>query len=246
MTRPAIYLAVLLTMTGCATKKSSLLLERRARGPLAETGFIGQRAFWKLDPASQTQVQNGVEVHVDFASQEYLQRFFSNRELFKEYAGHNPYFHEDMVFYVHIANKSEKPIRFNPVEFVLVDDRGDQYNILDADYIDVLEDARQPYTTATRDMLQDARPGYFGMSLPVGRLVASKPQDRFARIKQSSMLPSLLHPGVVYDGLVAYWSPNPKSVSLRLLVTNIKTDFDPKGDPQTALTFPFTFKVLGQ
>ena len=35
---------------GCAGRKSSLLLERHARGPLQQTPEVGRRAEWKLDP----------------------------------------------------------------------------------------------------------------------------------------------------------------------------------------------------
>src|SRR3989338_2854347 len=102
---------IALVLAGCGGKRSSLLLERHARGPLEETSLVASRVAWKLEPVTQSQEQQKVEVSVTFASQEFLKQFFSNREVFGPYAGHNPYFLENLVFYVKIANRSEKRIR---------------------------------------------------------------------------------------------------------------------------------------
>ena len=60
--------------------------------------------------------------------------------------------------------------------------------------------------SATRGVLQDARPGYFGLSLPVGKLFGGKPQRRFALLAMATLRSGMLYDGVEYDGLVAFWS----------------------------------------
>ena len=233
-------------LAGCATKTSSLLLERHARGPLAEIPAVAHRRNWELEPVTQTQEQGKVEVSVTFASSKYLREFFSNRDIFGGYAGSSPYFLENLVCYVKVANKSNERILINPSEFALVDDRGNQYATINEDYVTALAEARAPVSTVTRGMLEEARPGYFGVGVPIGKMFATKPQGRFALIKQSSLQNGLIYPGVVHDGLIAFWSPSVQATSLRLLVTNVKTAFDANGWPRTSLEFPFTFHVLNQ
>ena len=228
---------------GCGQKTSSLLLERHARGPLNESPSVARRVDWKLEPLSLTQSQKNVDVTVTFASQEFLKGFFGNKNVFGKFAGTNPYFLENMVFYVQITNKSNEPLFINPVQFVVVDDRGNQYTPINEDYVDALANAKAPMAVMTRGVLEDARPGYFGIGVPVGKLINMQPQGRFALIKQSSLQPGLIHPNVVYDGLVAFWSPSTNAKSLKLFVTDLKTDFDPEGVPKTSLEFPFGFQV---
>lgn len=246
MRRSVVFGMVVIWAVGCSGKTSSLLLERHAVGPLTDIAAIGQPVAWRLEPVTQTREQGKVEVTVTFASAAYLKEFFSDQNLFKGFAGLNPYFPENLVFYVKLANRSERRIRINPAEFILVDDRGNQYAPLHVDYVTALEDARRPMATATREVLQEARPGYFGLSLPIGKFIAQKPQQRFALVKQSSLQGGVLYPGVVHDGLVAFWSPMKQAKTLRLLLSNIKTDFDATELPQTSLEFPFTFQVLNQ
>ena len=238
--------AIILILTGCSGGKSSLLIERHARGPLTESKLVAQRVLWKLDPMTQTQEQQKVEVTATFASTEFLSKLFSDQAIFGSYAGSNPYFLENLVYYVKIANRSDKRILINPTEFALVDDRGNQYGTINEDYVTALAESRAPMATVTRGVIEDARPGYFGVGLPIGKLVATKPQGRFALIKQSSLQRGLLYPGVVHDGLIAFWSPAKGATSVKLLVTNIKTDFDANDFPQTTLEFPFTFNILNQ
>lgn len=231
-------------LAGCGSKQSSLLLERHARGPLAENATIAQRVNWKLDPATRTQEQRKIEVTVTYASLDYQRTFFSDRSVFGPFAGHSPYFLENLVFYVKVANHSDKRILIDPTLFVLSDDRGNQYATINEDYVNALAEARAPMATATRGVIEEARPGYFGVGLPIGKLFATKPQGRFALIKQSSLQRGLLYPGVVHDGLVAFWSPTTQATTLQLLVTNIKTDFDSHDEAQASLEFPFTFRAV--
>lgn len=233
-------------LAGCGARRSSLLLERHARGPLAEAPEVAHRVNWLLEPMTQTQEQGQIEVTATFASPDYLGRFFSDRKIFGSFAGPNPYFPENLVFYIKIANQSDRRILVNPGEFALVDDRGNQYTPIGVDYVTAIAESRQPVSTVTRGVLEDARPGYFGLSLPVGKLFAGKPQGRFALIKQSALQAGYLHPGVVHDGLVAFWSPAKLATTIRLLVANVKTNFDANDLPNTSWEFPFTFQAIQQ
>ncbi len=239
-----ILAVALLTVTGCAARRSSLLLERRARGPLAESPGVSVGKDWKLEPVTQNLEQSQIEVTATFASQAFLKEFFNNKQIFGSFAGKNPFFSENIVFYVKIANKSSKRIRINPTEFALVDDRGNQYSILNVDYVSALEEAHAPVSTVTRGVISEARPGYFGVGLPIGKLFAAQPQGRFALIKQSSLQEGYLYPGVTHDGLVSFWSPNPHATNMRLIISNVKTDFEANDWPKASYDFPFTFRVI--
>jgi len=240
-----VSIAVVAGLAGCAGKTSSLLLERRAIGPLSESSRLAQPVEWQLEPQTQTQTQGPVEATVTFASQRFLETFFSDKEIFGVFAGMNPYFPENIVFYIRIVNRGSKRIRINPADFALLDDHGNEFVLLNVDYVTAFEEYRQPGSTAMRNLLEDARPGYFGISVPIGKIFAAKPQHRFALIKKSSLQTSYLYPGVVHDGLVAFWNPTKQSATLRLLIANVKTDFDANDLPQTSLEFPFTFRVAG-
>ena len=233
-------------IAGCSGRTSSLLLERHALGPLTQIGAVGRPIDWQLEPVMQTQSQGQVEVTVTFASHDYLKTFFDDRQVFGKYAGLIPYFPENLVFYVKVVNHSAKRVRINPADFVLIDDCGNQYALLNADYVTALEEHRQPFASTTRELLEDARPGYFGLSVPVGKWFAAKPQHRFALMKQSSLQAGSLYPGVVHDGLIAFWSPSKDATTFRLLITNLKTEFNAGEIAQTAFEFPFAFKVVAQ
>jgi len=236
-------IVVLFVVGGCGGKKSSLLLERNARGPLDEARLVGKRMELHLEPVRRTETQQGVEVTVNYASREFLTNFFSNHDLFGEYAGRNPYYKENLVFYVQINNRNDGRILVNPSHFVLVDDRGNQYSPIGADYVTAFSEARSPFATATRGVIEDARPGYFGVGLPVGKLVSTKPQGQFALLRQSALQAGLYYPGVSHDGIIAFWNPSVNAKNVRLMLSNIKTDFDPNDWPQASLDFSFEFAV---
>ena len=234
-----LVLGVACVGTGCS-RKSSLLLERQARGPMAEESAIARTEHWALDPVQQTKTLQGVEISVTYATREYLREFFSNRQVFGPYAGMNPFFGEQFVFYVKITNQSGKKIRIDPVSFVLLDDKSNQYQTIGADYGNALAESKTPVATLTRGVLEDARPGYFGVGLPVGKIIG-KPQQRFALTKMSSLQGGYLYNGVVYDGLIAYWSPHREAKKLTLLLSDVKLDFGPDDFAKASLDFPFEF-----
>ena len=226
---------------GCSSRKSSLLLERQARGPIEEEPSVAQAATWRLDPESQTKTANDVEVTVRYAGRDYLTKLFANKAMFGGYAGKNPFYPEHLVFYVRVANRGQKKIRLSPGEFTLIDDRGNQFSTIGADYVTAFGDYRRPVATTTRGVLEGASPGYFGISLPLGKLVAQKPQGQFALLQQSALQAGYLYPGVVYDGLIAFWSPPLGQRTLHLLITNIKTNFDASDLPTASVDVPFDF-----
>ena len=238
-----LWTIVLVGTVGCGGHRSSLLLERQARGPIAEEPEVAKPILRRLEPVMQTKTQGNIDVNVNYASSEYLHNFFTNTHLFGEFAGTNPYYPEHLVFYVKIANRSDRKIRIQPNDFTLIDDRGSQYSTIGTDYVTAFAEARQPVSTTTRGLLENANPGYFGFSFPVGKLMATKPQGRFALLQQSSLQSGYLYPGVIHDGLIAFWNPAMEAKTLRLLITNIKTDFDANDFPRTSLEFAFEFAV---
>ena len=241
-----IGMAGMVCLVGCSGRKSSLLLERQARGPIEEEPAVAQAASWHMTPESQTKAQEGIEVTVKFAPAEYLRNLFGNKRLFGTYAGKNPFYPENLVFYVKIANRSQKKIRINPAEFTLVDDVGNQFATIGVDYVTAFGDYRRPMSTTTRGLIEGASPGYFGISLPIGKAMAQKPQGQFALIQQSALQNGYLYPGVVHDGLIIFWNPPAGQRKLRLFITNIKTDFDANDWPRVSMEFPFEFSATAQ
>lgn len=232
---------LLLSGSGCGNRKSSLLLERQTRGPLELEGGVARAQLWTFEPVTQTKTLNGVEITATYAHPEYLKELFSNRDIFGPYAGLNPFFREQLVFYVKLHNKSGKKLWFNPEQWVLLDDQGNQYHSLSADYGNALaESKRSPAARTTRSIVDDASPGYFGVNLPVGKIVPQS-QQRFALLKMATLQDGYLYDGVTYDGLIVFWSPHRDSKKLKLLLTNIKTNFDPNDEPQGILDFSFEF-----
>ena len=240
-----IGMAGIVCASGCA-RKSSLLLERQARGPMSEEPTVAQPAAWRVEPVMQEQDKAGIHVLVNHASQEYLRNFFTNRALFQQWAGKSPFAPEHLVFYLKIENRSAQKIRIDPASFVLLDDLGNQYSTVGVDYVTALADYRRPTATTTRTVLEGASPGYFGISLPIGRLFLKKPQGQFALLQQTALQPGYLFPSVMYDGLIAFWNPAIKATRLRLVVGDVTTDFNAEGLPKTDQDFVFEFQAVRQ
>ena len=243
MRRALIGLLGLVLIAGCSSRKSSLLLERQTRGAFEEEQRVAHAVAWNLQPAEQALTKEDVDVTVRYTPQEFLNDLFSRPDLFGAYAGKkkNPFYSENMVFYVRITNHSAKKIRINPAEFVMIDDRGNQFATIGVDYVTAFGEAKRPVASTTRGMVESASPGYFGFSLPIGKMVAGKPQGQFALLQQSLLQPGYMYPGVVYDGLIAFWNPPRDAKKMRVLLTNIKTGFDAKDVPGDSLEFPFEF-----
>ena len=228
-------------ITGCASRRSSLLLERQAVGPLEQEPGVAKVFDWHLQPDTQTQTKGDVEVTVRHTSHDWLNEFFKNKEIFGSFAGANPYRLEHLVFYVKVSNHSKNKIRIAPGDFVVVDDLGNQYPSISIGHVTALAEYKAPVASVTRGVLSEAKPGYFGLSVPIGKFLGAPPQGPFALLMQSGLESGFLYPGVVHDGLVAFWSPSLRATKLRLIVTNVKTNFDANDWPQASLEFPFDF-----
>ena len=234
-----------MSIGGCGGRGSSLLMERQARGTLSGETEIAKAVGWVITPVTQTKTQSGVDVEVTWASPQFLREFFSRPQIFGKYAGLNPYFPEQLVFYVKVTNHSGDKIQLDPTACVLVDDRGNQYRALNIDYTTTLAESKTPITTMTRGVLQEARPGYFGFSLPVGQMfVGEKPQRRYALLILATLQAGFLYDGVSYDGLIAYWSPHEQAHKLRLFLSSLKMDFTAAGQPGSDLDFVFEMEAV--
>ena len=238
----AILPGMIVAVIGCGGRQSSLLLERKTRGLIGEETGLPNRSAVILEPVTQTKAKDGVEVTITHATASWLQQFFSNQQVFGEYAGMNPYFTEQLVFYVKIVNHGGKKLFIRPSDFAMIDNLGNQYPVLQTDYTTALAEAKAPVSTVTRGVLDEARPGYFGVGLPVGKVFA-KSQRRFALLAKSSLVQGYLHDGIAYDGLIAFWNPPRATKHLTCLLANVKTDFTADDLPQASLEFAFEINV---
>ena len=242
--RIALAAAVFLIAAGCA-RRASVLMERSAKGPVAAERELARQFKVELLPPSQTLEHEGIELTVSFASSDYLKTYFQNRELFGKDAGLNPYFPDNLVLYMRIANRSAQKIKIDPNDCVLLDDLNNQYQSLPLDTITTLAASRAPIASFTRSTLQEARPGYFGVSVPVGAPLAGfvgNPQQRYALLKQVNINPGFLYPGVVYDGFVSFWTPHRSAATLRA-VWPIKMELNANDEPQKVIDFELSFTV---
>jgi len=240
----ALGIIVFVLAAGCSGRKSSLLLERPARGPLGDVRTIGQAMEFHLEPNHAAQEIGGVEVAVNHAGPEYLKNFFDNENLFGPYAGRMPYYREHLVFYVKIANNGTGKIAVNPDQFILIDDRGNQQRTIGIDYVTAFAEFRAPVGSMARSAAESARPGYFGISVPVGSIMTAKAQWRFALLKQSALQPGYMYPGVKQDGLIAFWNPSNQASKLRLVVANIVSEFNAMEEPSLTSDFNFDFEIV--
>ncbi len=157
----------------------------------------------------------------------------------------NPYFPENLVLYVRVANHTTQRIKIDPNDCVLLDDLNNQYQSLPQDTITALAEYRAPVATFTRSTLREARPGYFGVSVPAGGMMAGfvgNPQQRLALLKQVNINQGVLYPGVVYDGFIAFWTPHRAATTLRL-VGPVTTEINANDEPQKFVDFELPFTI---
>ncbi len=244
--RLCIMVLVVFVAVGCGRRRMSVLMERSAKGPVAVESELAQQLNVELTPLSQTVEHEGIELTVSFASHNYLHTYFQNRTLFGSDAGLNPYFPENLVLYVQVANKSAQRIKIDPNDCVLLDDLHNQYQYLPQDTLTAIAEEHAPIASFTRSTLREARPGYFGVSVPAGGMIAGvvgNPQQRVALLKQVNINPGYLYPGVVYDGFIPFWTPH-RSASTVRCIWPIKTDVNANDEAQKIIEFdvPFTVK----
>lgn len=196
-----------------------------------------------VSPATASLSQSGIDVTIRYASPQELDRFFEDRAVFGNLAGKNPYPPDTLIFYIKFFNHSGKKIRVNPDDFVLIDNLNIQYSELSPDNISALYEAKAniwSYVKTTGDLA----PGPYGAPLKVaGALGSTGGRKLHYLIKQVRLAGGYVHPGISYDGYVAFPRPHPKASSIRLVVANIKTDFNAADLPAAAVDFEFPLNI---
>jgi hypothetical protein len=235
---------LLLTMVGCSGKRSSLLLERKARGQVAYEKQYGTRQVVYAYPPEHVATQQDVEITVKFYSLADLGDYFKRKELFGSDAGANPFYPQNLVFYVQIRNNSNKRITIDPAEFYLVDDLGAQYTLMSIDYLEALANEKMGVADMTRMGLKKA-PDVYGVD--VGGFasgIVPTSRKRFALLKRVSLSKGPLLPGVVYDGFIFFIRPHKDAKDIKLILSNVKTDFDPGNLPKRSMNFTYDFELV--
>jgi hypothetical protein len=197
----------------------------------------------RLTPATASLSQQGIDVTVRYASPEELEKFFENKEVFGPLAGKNPYPVETLIFFVRVANHSGKKIRVNPDDFVLIDNLNIQYAELSPDNISALYESKANLWSFAKTT-GDLAPGPYGAPLKVaGVMGAGSGRKQHYLIKQVRLAGGFVYPGIAYDGYVTFSRPHPNATSLRLLISNIKSDFNAADVPGNAVHFEFPFTI---
>ena len=156
-----VALLVVIAVAGCSGRKSSLLLGRFARGSLTDARSIAQPLTPRLLPSSHTVTQNDIEVTVTHAPREYQDDLFRNEAIFGKFAGKNPYYPQQLVFYVRIANNSSTEAFVDVTQFKLIDDRGNQLETIGHDYIEAFTKYSTPISSTTRGIVEGVSPGFY-------------------------------------------------------------------------------------
>lgn len=196
-----------------------------------------------LKPATASQSKDGLDVTIRYASPEELDKFFEDKKIFGPLAGKNPYPPKTLIFFVKIANFSGKKIYVNPDGFVMIDNLNIQYSELSPDNISSIYESKSSLWSFAKTT-GDLAPGPYGAPFKVaGAMGAGGGRKQHYLIKQVRLAAGYVFPGIAYDGYVAFPRPHPGSGSIRLLIHNIKTDFNAADEPAQAIHFEFPFGV---
>ncbi len=233
-----------LVVSGCRGGFSSV---ERPKGQIEmrqpQTETTPPAAPLRVSPATASQSKEGIDVTVRYASPEELNKFFEDKKIFGPLAGKNPYPPNTLVFFIKLANFSGKKIRVDPNDFVMIDNLNIQYAELSPDNISSLYESKAGVWSFAKTT-GDLAPGPYGLPLKVpGALGAGSGRKQHYLIKQVRLAPGYVFSGVAYDGYVAFPRPHPSSNSVRLLINNLKTDFNPADVPTQAVHFEFPFSV---
>ncbi len=238
----AVGVGVILTLgaSGCG---GGLAMTERPKGEVEMRRPESLPLSVVIDPVAASLSKGGIDVTVRYASPEELEKFFSNEQVFGKLAGKNPYPVETMIFYLKIANHSGKKIKVNPDDFVMIDNLNIQYAELTPDNISALYESKAniwAYAKTTGDLA----PGPYGIPLrAAGMAGGTSGRKLHYLIKQVRLAPGYVHAGIAYDGYVAFPRPHPNATSVRLLIANLKTDFNAADEPISAVDFEFPFNV---
>ncbi len=198
-----------------------------------------------FDPVTASLSKSSIDVTVRYAPPEDLDRFFGNKEVFGNVAGKNPYPPRTLVFYVKVFNHSGKKIKVDPENFVMIDNLNIQFSELSADNISAIYESKAGAWTFAKST-GDLAPGPYGAPFKVaGALGVGSNRKAHYLIKQVRLASGYVYPGIAYDGYVAFPYPHPNATSVRLIFSDIKTDFNPADFAETAIDFefPFNFKI---
>ncbi len=231
----------------CSGCRASMPVLERSKGKIeyGRTDVVQAAEFpvVKVSPATASQSKDGVDVTVRYASPEELNKFFEDKKVFGNLAGKNPYPEGTLVFYVKVANYSGKKIQVNPEYFVMIDNLNIQYSELSADNISALYESKSGLWSFARTT-GDLAPGYYGAPLKIaGTMGAGSGRKQHYMIKQVRLAVGYIFPGIAYDGYVAFPRSHPNATSVRLLIHNLKTDFNANDEPANTYTFEFPFSV---
>ena len=196
-----------------------------------------------MDPMTASLSKSKIDVTVRYATPAELDHFFENKEIFGSFAGKSPYPPETLVFYVKIANYSDKKIRVNPDDFVLIDNLNIQFSELSPDNISALYESKANMWAFAKTT-GDLAPGPYGIPLKVaGTFGGGGGRKLHYLMKQVRLAGGTVHPGIAYDGYVAFPRPHPNATSVRLVIANIKTDFDAADVPTSSIDFEFSLAI---
>lgn len=227
---------------GCATQ-SAILYERKSKQQISLKEDIKTIPYISLQPESINLVKDDIEVFIKYTSKEYLDKYFKNKELFGKESGLNPYIPGTLVFYVKISNKNREKIKFDPNEFVMLDDNNSQYSYLSPEYIIDLYTAKRPIYSFSKTTAENA-PGLYGAPLKFAGEVASGPlRRRLFLLKSVTLTGGYIFNDVIYDGYIAFPIPNMKSSKIKIVMPNIQRNFSPNNEATNSLDFDFEFEI---
>ena len=232
--------ATVMATAGCSSRLSSL---ERPKGQIEMRRPEGLKVIVGLKPSTETQTKEGIEVTVRYANADELEKFFNNKEIFGKLAGKNPYPEQTLIFFTKVNNTGNKKIQVNPENFVLIDDVGIQFSELSPDNISALLESDVSLWAFARTT-GDMAPGPYGAPLKVASAFGEGgSRKQHYLIKQARLAPGFVYPGIAYDGYVAFPRPHPNAKSVRLLIDNIKTNFNAADIPDHAVPFEFSFVI---
>lgn len=227
-------------MAGC---KGGFVMLERPKGQIELRRPESLPTVVRMDPATSSLSKEGIDVTVRYASPDALDRFFEKEEVFGPLAGSSPYPRDTLIFYVKIANHGTERIRVNPADFVLIDNLNIQYAELSADDLSALRESKANVWSFAKTT-GDLAPGPYGAPLKVAGALGSRGGRKLHYLmKQVRLAAGYVYPGIAYDGYVAFPRPHPSANSVRLLIHNIKTNFNPADEPTLSVNFEFPFTV---
>ena len=235
------FFCIAVALSGC---RGGFSMIERPKGQIELHRPEGQLApLLRLSPATASLTKEGIDVTVRYATPEELDKFFENKEIFGSLAGKNPYPPNTLVFFVKVANFSGKKIRVNPEDFVLIDNLNIQYSELSPDNISAIYESKANLWSFAKTT-GDLAPGPYGAPLKVAEaLGAGSGRKQHYLIKQVRLAVGYVFPGIAYDGYVAFPRPHPNATLVRLLIHNVKTDFNAADIPANAIHFEFPFDI---